>query len=99
MSGSLERVARNQWVFREVNKRLRDLAVQQVQVPWTDRTAYLCECGNDECLETVEMTPDQYEALRSDEDMFVLACGHEANDDDVIEHTDGFVVVSRVLTT
>jgi hypothetical protein len=99
MNGSLERLARNQSLFREVNKRLRALSVQQVQVPWTDRTAYLCECGDDACLEMVELTPDQYEALRSDEDMFVLACGHEANGEDVMEQTDGFVVVRRLLTT
>ena len=98
MNGSLERLARNQSVFREVNRRLRDLAVQKVQVPWTDRTAYLCECGDDECLETVEMTPDQYEALRSDEGLFVLARGHEVSGDDVMEQTDAFIVVRRLLT-
>ena len=87
-----ERLSRNQLLFRDVNQHLRDLSLSQVQVPWTDRTRYLCECRQDGCLETIDLTPAEYEYARSYPD-FVLVCqGHESGGE-VIERTERFVLV------
>jgi hypothetical protein len=89
-----ERLTRNQLLFREVNQRLRDLSLSQVQVPWTDRTTYLCECRRDGCLETIELTPDEYEYVRSYPDVAVVCLGHESHGE-VFERTERFVLVEH----
>jgi hypothetical protein len=89
---SNERLSRNQLLYREVNQRLRDLSISQVQVPWTDRTRYLCECRQDGCLETIDLTPAEYEYARSQPDVVVVCQGHESHGE-VIERTDRFVLV------
>ena len=89
-----ERLTRNRLLFREVNQRLRDLSLSQVQVPWTDRTKYLCECRRDGCLETIDLTPDEYEYVRSYADVVVVCQGHESHGE-VIERTERFVLVEH----
>jgi hypothetical protein len=37
---------------------------------------YLCECGQEDCLAVVELSADDYEAIRSDANRLVLASGH-----------------------
>lgn len=91
---SRERLTRNQLLFREVNERLQDLSLRQVQVPWTDRTRYLCECRHDGCLETIDLTPDEYENVRSYPDVVVVCQGHESHGE-VIERTGRFVLVEH----
>jgi hypothetical protein len=87
-----ERLSRNQLLFREVNQRLRDLSLTQVQVPWTDRTTYLCECRRDGCLETIDLTPDEYEYARSFPEVVLVCQGHESHGE-VLERTERFVLV------
>ena len=95
---SRERLSRNQLLFREVDQRLRDLSLSQVQVPWTDRTEYLCECLQDGCHETIELTPHEYEYARSDPDVVVVCHGHES-DGEVVEQTERFVLVELATAT
>ncbi len=87
-----DRFTRNQLLFREVNQRLRDLSLSQVQIPWTDRTKYLCECRQDGCLETIDLTPAEYEYVRSYPDVVVVSQGHESHGE-VVERTERFVLV------
>ena len=89
---SRERLSRNQLLFREVDQRLRDLSLTQVQVPWTDRTEYLCECLQDGCHETIDLTPHEYEYARSYPDVVVVCHGHES-EGEVVEETERFVLV------
>ena len=91
---SSERLSRNQLLFREVNQRLLDLSLSQVQVPWTDRSRYLCECRQDGCSETIDLTPAEYENIRSYPGVAVVCDGHEA-DGEVIERTQRFVMVEH----
>ena len=91
---SSERLSRNQLLFRDVNQRLQDLSLSQVQVPWTDRTTYLCECRQDGCLESIDLTPDEYEYARSYPDVALVRNGHESHGE-VIERTERFVLVEH----
>ena len=77
-----------------MNQRLRDLSLSQVQVPWTDRTRYLCECRRDGCLETIDLTPDEYEYARSHPDVAVVRLGHESHGE-ALEWTERFVLVEH----
>lgn len=38
---------------------------------------FVCECGNDECMQAVELTLVEYEALRAHARCFAIAPDHE----------------------
>ena len=93
MSASEERVARNEALFREFNERVEDLA-DTVDV---DRIRFVCECGDLDCLERVELTRAAYEEVRSDPTRFVVAAGHEKADiERVVAYGEGYVVVEKL---
>ena len=73
MPMSLERLARNQVLFREVNERVSELAV----AGRIDPIAFLCECSRMDCDETIELDRAEYEEIRSSSNLFVITVGHE----------------------
>lgn len=93
MTVSLERLARNQAIFREVNERLREIANPDV-----DFTEYVCECSAVECHLTIELQLDEYEAVRSMPNVFVIEPGHERLEvERVIEENDRFMLVEKTV--
>lgn len=91
MSESLERLARNEALFREVNERVEELAE-------TDSTEFVCECSNTECIETVELTLSSYERIRSNSTWFVIKADHDIPQiERVISRDDGYVVVEKLI--
>jgi hypothetical protein len=58
------RAARNQNVFRKINERVNEvnnsLGLALASALW------ICECANDTCTDRVEMSPNEYEAVRRD---------------------------------
>lgn len=58
---------------------------------------FVCECGHLGCSETLEMPIDEYEAVRTTFDRFLVVPGHEIDEvDEVVErHRDYLVVVKR----
>lgn len=92
MSVSLERLARNQILFREVNERLREIV--DVTAGPTD---YLCECSNKDCTETLALSPEEYEGVRSSPNLFVVARGHEIlTIERVVGESDGYKLVEKI---
>jgi hypothetical protein len=88
-------VGQTSLLFRSVNERIRELAGV---VP--DRFFELvCECDDDRCAEVLHMDRYEYEALRANPQLFVLATGHEQDDSAVVARTDGYVVVRAALDT
>jgi hypothetical protein len=88
-----DRLERNQQLFREVNDKLCELWTQ-LDPPWTGRTTYLCECADPACLDTIELTLDEYENLRAESDLRAVAPGHEQPGCQVILRTQRFSVIS-----
>ena len=87
-----ERAAKNEAVFREVNERIKDLALAQL----SDRSDVLCECGDASCTATIEVTIGEYEAIRADGARFAVVPGHEDSAiETVVERTDRFHVVHK----
>ena len=70
---SLQRLGRNQLIFREVNERVREMA----DTAPDGKTEYLCECGDVTCTERIEMVLSQYEAVRARPNAFFMIPGHE----------------------
>ena len=87
-----ERLAKNEALFREVNERVKELAVSEL----SDRSDVLCECSDANCLATIELTVGEYEAVRAHGTRFALTPGHEdASVETVVERTERFLVVEK----
>ncbi len=75
--------ARTQSLFREVNERIETITSEHRVV----EGEILCECTNSACLETILLTLDDYEAVRSIPTHFIVAPGHDVPE------------IERVVTT
>ena len=86
-----ERAAKNQSLFREVNERIEDLAGS------ASFTSFICECTDETCNETLSLTVEEYEHVRSGSNLFVVAIGHEIPEiEDVVESTERYLLVSKL---
>ncbi len=72
-SVELERIARTEALFREVNERIAESAERLN----ADDAEFVCECADSNCTMRVEATLDQYEQVRRDGATFLLVPGHE----------------------
>jgi hypothetical protein len=77
---------------RDVNERIRELAGDE-EVPTTGSRRYLCECGEQDCLETIELTVDEYEEVGDDLTLAFVAPGHERAGEQVVKRAGRFSVV------
>jgi hypothetical protein len=69
MSASLERLARNQALFREVNERIEATAGNNTKIE------FVCECSDTECIETIDLRLTDYEQIRANPLRFVIKPG------------------------
>ena len=91
----LERAARNQSIFREVNERLEGLADTFKFV--SEMSTFTCECADLQCTAMVNMTLQEYEAVRSDPNEFVVLPGHVYPDvERVTYENERYVVVAKI---
>jgi len=97
LSERLERQARNEAVFREVNERIAELGSPD---HWAndDPLELMCECGADGgCGERVRISFAAYEQVRAQDDRFVVRPGHESPDlEYAVDWTDDYVIVDKV---
>ena len=77
------RLADNEAVFRLAND-----AIASNRRDRADRHEYLCECGDEECFERLQLSKDEYETVRAHPARFFVAPGHE-------DLTAGEVVVAE----
>ena len=93
MSSSLERLARNQGLFREVNERINALNEFGAQA---ERFSVVCECGQDTCGDVIQVDSDFYESVRAQSDRFIVVDGHVLPEiEEVVEQHEGFAVVDK----
>ena len=89
----VERAAKNEALFREVNERAREI----VEGFEHDVLRAVCECSLADCTETIEISLKEYEAVRRYGERFALVAGH---DDPAIEHvverTDRYIVIEKM---
>ncbi len=90
MSSSLERLARNQGLFREINERINEISGEN------DKIEFLCECSDTACIETVELRISVYQEVRANPIHFVIKPGHEIEAiERVIAEDGGYAVVEK----
>jgi hypothetical protein len=95
-SGAEERIEQNNRLFREANERIRSRS-SEFRDP-IDRIPFLCECADEGCATVVQMTSEEYQAVRDDPLQFFTAGGHEGAEKPVarvVSRTDGYVVVKK----
>jgi hypothetical protein len=83
---------RNQQLLRTINDRLYELSSHEPA--WTGKTTYVCECADPACLDTTELTLDEYENLRAETDLRAVAPEHEQPGCQVILRTQHFSMIS-----
>jgi hypothetical protein len=89
-----ERAARNEEVFRDVNKRIEEGA-EQHEV--TGALPFHCECSAGGCFETIEIPPGRYEAIVRERYHFLVLPEHvDPRIERIVETDDEFVVVEKI---
>ena len=92
MSESLERLARNQALFREVNERIETIAGDYEVVE------FVCECSSTACVSTIELNVREYERVRSNSTWFLIEPDHDIPQiERVISQDDGYAVVEKII--
>ena len=94
MDARTERIGRNEALFRQVNDQITDLNESFGAV--AGAMTLVCECGNEACIEQIELTPDEYRELRSDSALFGVKPGHEIPDlEDVVDRRQTYWIVRK----
>jgi hypothetical protein len=93
------RVASNEGLLRDVNDRIEEVTQRfgnGEEGSEADGADFLCECGQENCTESVRMSVREYEELRRDENHFVVFPGHEDPDvEDVVATYGRYTVVRK----
>jgi hypothetical protein len=94
----LERQARNEAIMREVNQRVAEL---REQGSWGEDDQLMeihCECGSFPTCDTKLSLPvEVYERVRSQDDRFAVAPGHESVElETVVERDETWLVVDKL---
>ena len=86
------RAARNQALFREVNERIGTIGAAV-----SEEIGYVCECLDLECGAQIQLTIEQYEAVREADTRFFVLPGHVYRDvEKVVDDRGSYVVVEKI---
>ena len=89
------RAGMNEAIFRQVNEQIRSLTDEVGEDGET--ITVICECADADCTERLELPLNEYEQVRADSLLYVIARGHELRDvERVVAHRDGWEVVRKV---
>lgn len=92
---SLERLAHNQSLFREINERVKEVAAPAEP---EEGISFVCECSHVGCDATIELSVAEYEMVRSEATHFVVAAGHQLPEiEQVVAAQDGYLVVEKMI--
>jgi hypothetical protein len=89
-----EREARNEARFRNQNEWIEATSGSFGADP---QMAFICECGDDACGETVSLTKDEYESVRSIANRFLIVTNHENPEgEQVVSEGSRFAVIEKI---
>ena len=89
-----ERIGRNEDLFRKVNDQIE--GVNEAFGTITGTMSIVCECGELDCVEQIDLTLDEYRELRSDPLRFAVKPGHEIPDvEQIVARREGYFVVRK----
>jgi hypothetical protein len=89
-----ERAARNEEIFRDVNKRIEEGAEQHGV---SGSLPFHCECSRATCVETIELSRVRYASIVRERFNFVVIPGHEDPQiERIVDSDDDFFVVEKI---
>ena len=89
-----EQEARNEVRFRDQNEWI-DGASRSFGVG--ELTAFVCECGDGDCTNPIELTKPEYESVRSESTHFAIALDHENPEmESVVVESPRYAVVQKI---
>jgi hypothetical protein len=71
-----DREANRRGLLRELNERIAEVGAG-LGLDGGKRLRFVCECGNGDCMEAIELTHSEYEAVRAHARRFAIAPDHE----------------------
>ena len=72
----------NQMRFRRANKGFHDAVEDHVREG--QRVPFLCECADDDCLGTVNVTHSEWEAVAAEPNHFLMEAGHQHSESEEV---------------
>lgn len=96
---SQKRRAKNEKAFRDFNIRTRKAA--ETVMAEVDKAAFplgmMCECGDHNCTQRLELTIQEREQIRKNKDYFIVVRGHEDLEiEKVVEKRHNYSVVEKL---
>jgi hypothetical protein len=91
-------VGENESRFRLVNERLRDLVMDDAERhhEHPDALSVVCECGDVDCTDKIDVELSTYEWIRAGSARFVIVPGHELPDSErVVREGPGYAIVEK----
>ena len=89
-----KRIAANETSFRDINERLEAGLRKVRHTP--ELLRFVCECGDRRCEEAMQLTFEEYEAVRRDSRRFAVVPGHIAPETErVVAGNDRYEVVEK----
>jgi hypothetical protein len=90
MPSQAERLAANEVRFREINEAAQPQRVTQ------GSGRFVCECADRSCTAWIDMSPDDYRAVREHPRHFIVTPSHEIPDvETILERHDGYFVIEK----
>lgn len=89
-----ERLGANEAVFRQINER-----IERGHWPGEEDSpvGFRCECARLGCNDVIELSPREYERVRSNPRRFIVLPGHERLDIEVVvERSAGYLIVEKL---
>jgi hypothetical protein len=92
VSERARRIAENEQRFRIFNEQVR-----AVRAELHAESEFACECGDQACMEPMNLSPQDYQQVRRDARWFAVLPGHDRPDvERVLERHPGHLVVQKI---
>ena len=93
MKRTRERIAKTEALFRNVNEGIKDASGRLD----TDAGRFVCECGDPDCTDRIEVPLDEYETVRESPTRFVLSPGHVKGPiEKVVKQNRAYSVIEKI---
>ena len=89
-----ERLGANEAVFRQINE-----GIERGHWPGEEDSpvSFRCECARLGCNDLIELSPREYERVRSNPRRFIVLPGHERLEVEiVVERRSGYLIVEKL---
>jgi hypothetical protein len=93
MSPREKRVFHNEALFREVNARIAEL--EGSLGSGGELMPLICECANTGCTTLIEVDPGTFQTVRKNPLLFLVAPGHERDEETVVGRGGGYFIVEK----